>query len=268
MGLVRAKQDEREGRHLLRLPRSALRIAAPPRQRSVRAVPSGGQVRCARAYPPRAGNARRGMRGLSHADDDLHAGRRPPRSFAAHPAPGSHGEARDPECVQPVPREEDAAVGGCGNPAMDGATPRRLPEFRRGAARGHRRDAGRARRADDDRRRSRAAGDRARERAGTAGSDALAVRRRHDDPRAQRPRRAGAACRRRRARRHGPHDARSLPAAHAERPGQERADRGGARACGAAGGSGWRQPTGRHSRRRSTNTSPRRNTSPTGRKAG
>ena len=45
LGLVRAEQDARAGRHVLRLPRSAFAQAPGARQRGVRAVPPAGEVR-------------------------------------------------------------------------------------------------------------------------------------------------------------------------------------------------------------------------------
>ena len=59
----------------------------------------------ARAHAPREGHARRRMRRLPHADDDVHGRRCAPRSFAAHPAPRPLGDARHAERVQQLPRE-------------------------------------------------------------------------------------------------------------------------------------------------------------------
>ena len=113
VGLVRAEQDAGEGRHLLRLPRSALAGAAPSRQRRLRAMPSAGEIR----RRPRTRTTRRAtpaaecvachMPTTTYMRIDDAA-----RSFAAHPAPRSFGEARHAERVQRVSREEDAAVGG------------------------------------------------------------------------------------------------------------------------------------------------------------
>ena len=61
---------------------------------------------------------------------------RAPRSLAAHSAARSIGEARHAERVQQLPREADARSGPPTPSASGTANPGRLPEFRRGAARG------------------------------------------------------------------------------------------------------------------------------------
>ena len=51
------------------------------------------------AYASRGGHAGRRVRGVPHADDDLHGGRSAPRPLAAHSAPRSVGETRHAERV-------------------------------------------------------------------------------------------------------------------------------------------------------------------------
>ena len=164
LGLVRAEPDVREGRHLLRLPRSAHAGGQGPGQRRVRAVPSERQVRRAGAYASRQGDARRIVPGLPHADDDVHGRRSAARPFAADPAARPVGEARHAQCLQQLPHQEDGTVGGGRDRQVDGEDAGRLPEFRRRARCRLGRGAGRARRAAGIDRRSGATGDRPRQR--------------------------------------------------------------------------------------------------------
>ena len=91
--LVRAEQDVREGRDLQRLPRPALAEAARAGQRRLRAVPSAVEVRRAGA-PSSPGRVEGcGVRGVPHADHDLHGRRPAARPQHAHPAAGSVGRS-------------------------------------------------------------------------------------------------------------------------------------------------------------------------------
>src|SRR5439155_1239173 len=87
--------------------------------------------------------ARRALRQLPHARAELHGDRRASRSRHPDPAPRSHGEDRNAECVLGVPRRPDARVGRrCGRalvrrrPASRGALRRGAGGGTRGPARG------------------------------------------------------------------------------------------------------------------------------------
>ncbi len=137
--------------------------AARAGQRRVRAVPSAGEVRRRRAHRTSRRHARRRVRRVPHADDDLHGRRPAPRPLDAHPAARRLGEARHAERLQRLPRQGDRAVGGRRHRAWTGKAPGELPELRRGAARGSQARPGAWRAARADRGRD-AAGARARER--------------------------------------------------------------------------------------------------------
>ena len=122
------------GRHLLRLPRSAFAQAQGAGQRGVRAMPSAGEVRSARAHASRRGNARRCVHRVPHADHDLHGRRSAPRSFDADSASRSVGDAGRAECLQQLSHEADGAVGGRCHCQVDRQGSGRIPAVCRGVA--------------------------------------------------------------------------------------------------------------------------------------
>ena len=100
------------GRHLLGLPRPALAEAAGAGQRGLRAVPPAGEVRRAPTHTHHAaGTPGAGVRGVPHADDDLHGRRPAPRPLDAHSAARRLGEARHAERLQQLPRASSRRSG-------------------------------------------------------------------------------------------------------------------------------------------------------------
>ena len=81
-------------------------------QRRLRDLSSARQVRRAAAPPSQAGEHGRGVRGLSHADDDVHGGRSAPRSQSSHSAPGSLRQAWHAQRVHELSHDARRALGG------------------------------------------------------------------------------------------------------------------------------------------------------------
>ena len=164
LGLVRAEPDVREGRHLLRLPRSAHAGGAR------RATP------CARSATSRRSTTRRRTRTTPPA----RPARRAPRATCRRRRTWSsirgtitrcafrgrtcRSKLGMPNACNNCHAKQIGAMGGGRDRQWTGEDAGRLPEFRRSAARRLGGRAGRARRAAGARRRQGAAGDRARQR--------------------------------------------------------------------------------------------------------
>ncbi len=193
LGFVPAEPDAPRGRHVQRLPRPAHAEAARAGQRGVRAVPPRVEVRRQGASLPSRRHARRRVRQLPHAGDDLHGGRSAPRPQPAGAAARPVGEARHPERLQRVPpRKHGAVVGRLGRALVRRAAAQRGP-LRRGDRRRPPRQRGRARGPRRHRHERRVSADRARVGRRTAGALSGPGRRRRGAQRAGRRRSAGAA---------------------------------------------------------------------------
>ena len=93
-------------------------------------VPSAGEVRHRAAHAPCRRHARRSLRGVPHADDDLHGRRRAPRPLAAHPASRRLRDARHAERLHQLSREANRAVGRRRDTSLDGQDSGELPGLR------------------------------------------------------------------------------------------------------------------------------------------
>ena len=131
LGLVPAEQDAREGRHVQRLPQAAQRKAARWRATPLCSTCHlAEQVRHRRAPPSHAGQRRRGMRRLSHADHHLHGRGSASRSQPARAAARSVGHVRYAERVQRLPHEAGCALGGGAREGVVRPRPAGLPALR------------------------------------------------------------------------------------------------------------------------------------------
>ena len=128
--------DVREGCHLQRLPRPAQRPPAGRRQRGLRPVPRGREVRGGGPPPPRRGLARHEVRRLPHARAAVHGRRPAARPRIPRPPARPLGPLRGDEHVQRLPRGPAGGVGGRGRRALVRAAARGRPDLDGGVRRG------------------------------------------------------------------------------------------------------------------------------------
>ena len=112
LGFLPAEQDAPERRHLHGLPRAAFAEAARRGQCAVHALPQCRRIRCPQTPPARCRRQGRPVRHLPHADAELHGDPCPPGPQPARPASRPVAVARQPERLYPVPRGQEAGMGG------------------------------------------------------------------------------------------------------------------------------------------------------------
>ena len=96
---------------------------------AVQPMPPAGEVRHGRAPPSPAGQRRRAVRRLSHADEDLHGRGSQARSQLSSSAAGSVGVDRHAECVHSVPYRSPGGLGRTCNRWVVSAGPADTPHY-------------------------------------------------------------------------------------------------------------------------------------------
>ena len=132
LGFVSVESDACGGRDLQRLPRAARGETARARQRRLRAVPRGVEIRGDDPSHARTRHAWQRVQGLSHADGNVHGDRSAARPQLPDTSTRLERRSPRPERLQPVSRRSNPGMGGSSDSPASPAAEIGLPAFRRG----------------------------------------------------------------------------------------------------------------------------------------